>query len=136
MAAKEDRIYIRVSSELKEKIIGDARSNNFTWGASGADFSKYLRWIFEKYDARPIDRELYEDLINFYYDMTRVGGLLNQYVFHLNRELKIINSHGTNAQNRQLIKSLDDMKEMYEILERDLGSIKILISRIIERESV
>ena len=117
---KDAKVSFKLTRKEREEYENEAQNLGFSFSNGKVNFSKYLRWILE-HGQKPIDRSKYEQLFVELGNLTRLGNLFNQYLFHLNRELKILNDHADkNAQNKTVIKSIEttekDMKEMRKIM--------------------
>lgn len=100
---KREKLYIRICPKLKKQLMEEALNLGFYSGKTGKlNFSRYVRWIIRE-GNRPIDRKQYDELIRLNLNLIKLGGLSNQYLYHLNRERKILLDKGIEENNKKYL---------------------------------
>lgn len=119
MTKKSARLEIRINPKDKAELQEQAIHLGFVEGKGVPNFSRFCRWIFMN-GNRPIGREQYNELIRLNQNLIRYGGLLNQYLYHLNRERKILLDKGIEENNKKYLETLGKQNQQ-------LNEIKILL---------
>lgn len=123
MTKKSDRLEIRISPQIKNRLQEDALNLGFGQGQGIPNFSRYCRWILRN-GNKPIDRSQYEELIKINHNLIKLGGLTNQYLYHLNRERKILLDKGIKDNNKKYLESLDQQNERLDEIKFLLLGLK------------
>jgi hypothetical protein len=123
MAKKTDRLEIRISPQIKNRLQEDALNLGFGQGQGMPNFSRYCRWILRN-GNKPIDRSQYEELIKINHNLIKLGGLTNQYLYHLNRERKILLDKGIEDNNKKYLENLDRQNERLDEIKSLLLDLK------------
>ena len=132
--AKETIVGFKVSYKEKALIEAEAASLGFKKGKGGANISDYLKYRIQN-SAAPIHRHMYQDLINVNHNLIKIGGLFNQYMHHLNRELKLLNDLGINENNKHLLKRLNSEKSELQELKESVSEMHKVMHKIFLEEN-
>lgn len=135
MPQKTAKISFKCTEEERQKYDDEARSLGFSFSSGKTNFSKYLRWILEN-GQKPIPRDHYQDLQTMNQDLVRLGSLFNQYIFHLNRELKILNDRGMEDEsNPRIVQDLEKVEEKFSDLYALVNETHEMVMQSALRES-
>lgn len=125
------RVSVKMTWNEKDRLESEASDLGFLSGKGQPNLSEYIRWTL-KYGQKPIDRSYYFDALKHNANLLRLGGLFNQYMFHLNRELRIMNDKGIVDNNKRLcreienqIKDFTEMRAMIKDTHRVLHEILV-----------
>jgi len=136
MAEKTSYIRVRTSPQDKAHLIEAARIGGFTDRGGKPKLSSYIRWILE-HGAKPIDRDTYSDLKQLNHNLIKTGTLLNQMLFQINKERKILNSEGGhNENNKHFLSRLNEVEALILDLQNIEKDIQKAQRNIVVRESV
>lgn len=114
MASRKKTLHVRLTEREYDAILSEAETLGFRLGESKVQLSRYVRWKLE-HGISPIDRSDYKKMQVFAHDLSRLGSLFNQYMFHLNRELRILNDKGLYDDSvKSVIRDLKSANEKFE----------------------
>lgn len=135
MGSKTTNINVRTTPIEKQMIDDDAARLGFQTKTGKPKTSAYIRWILE-HGQKPIPRPDVMKMIKYNSDIIRLGGLLNQMLYNIHKERKILNSDGRQDENNiHFLKRLDRIEDLLS----DILELKKDISKhnknIIEQES-
>ncbi len=113
--SKTNRLGIRVSDDVKNELERKAISCGLVSKTGKPHLSKYIRWVLEYAENEPINRDQYEELLTLRVDLARLGGLFNQYIYHLNGERRKLLDNGLDdAPNIILINNFEKAEKKFE----------------------
>lgn len=125
MAEKTENIKVRISPQEKADIEKRAILGGFKTRTGRTKISAYIRWILE-HGEKPIDRAAYAELKQLNHNLIKAGTLLNQMLFQINKERKILNEKGhAKSSNQHFLTSLNDI----ETVINDIKNIEIDIQK-------
>jgi len=134
-AKKTAVITCKITPEERALYEQEAISLGFAFNKKKANFSKYIRWILE-HSQKPIERERYNEFVRLNQDYARLGNLFNQFLFHLNREYKILVDKGLDHENnRGLVDDILVTKERFEPLAEMTYEMQSLLLEILKKET-
>jgi len=132
---KSSVITCKMTPEERTLYEREAISQGFAFNKKKANFSKYVRWILE-HGQKPLDRERYNEFIKLNQDYARLGNLFNQFIFHLNREYKILVDKGLEHENnRNLVDGIVTAQERFEPLADLTYELQSLLLQILKKEA-
>lgn len=131
---KTSIITFKIDPVQKKKILADAASVGFGQGKGKASISDYIRYCLNS-NTKPIHRHMYQDLINVNHNLIKIGGLFNQYMHHLNRELKLLNDLGIDENNKHLLKRLNSEKSELQELKESVAEMHKVMHKIFLEEN-
>jgi len=132
---KTVRLGIRCSPEERDAWLESAIARGFCFNQKKGNMSQFVRWVME-HEQKPLDRERYDEFIRINQDYARLGSLFNQYVFHLNREYKILVDKGLEHENnRNLVEGIHEAIERFEPLADLTYELQSLLLHILKREA-
>ncbi len=123
------RINLKATYKFKHQLMNEAIHLGFTDSKGKLNFSRFLRWILRK-GNRPIDRSQYEELIRFNQNLIKLGGLSNQYLYHLNRERKILLEKRIEENNKKYLENMDSHNEHLKEIKSLLSELKQVSEKI------
>ena len=132
---KTERINLKVSKKFKQDVMSDAANLGFFSGKGRPNFSQYLRWILRN-GNKPIDRDQYDELIRLNINLIKSMTLFNQYLYHLNRERKVLLERGIEGNNKHFLKSIDGQKVEVDGIKSILLEMQKIAQKIYILENV
>ena len=128
-------IGLKCSQQERDKWLERAIERGFDFSKKKANMSQYIRWCLD-HEQRPLDRERYDELVRLNQDYARLGNLFNQFLFHLNREYKILVDQGLEHENnRGLVDDILVTKERFEPLADMTYELQSLLLQILKKEA-
>ena len=85
---------------------------------------------------QPMHREGYQYLVQNIQNLNRLGGLINQYMYHTNKERLILREKDLDHENnRGFLKTLDKKNDQLLALHSEIKSLKNTLKTIVEMHS-
>lgn len=136
MANKTHFIGFKTTSEAKEKLNKQVANLGILTKTGRPNISGCIRWLLDK-SHYPLCREKYENLTEHNLNLIKIGGLLNQTLYHLNREIRVLNDKGLHNENCQTtLKSLSQLEAYYNSLKKEIDEQKKTLQHIVNIEGV
>lgn len=126
---KTERINIKVSKKFKQGVKSDAANLGFLQRNGSPNFSQFVRWILRN-GNKPIDRDQYDELIRLNINLIKMMTLFNQYLYHLNRERKVLLDQGIEGNNKHFLKSIEIQKIEIDEIKGILLEIQKITQKI------
>lgn len=123
------RINLKLTPKDKQQVVNDAANLGFFSGKGCPNLSRYIRWVL-RHGNKPIDREHYKELILLNLNLIKSETLFNQYLYHLNRERKMLLEKGIEDNNKQFLANLDNQKEEVAEIKSMLQSMQKIMHKI------
>jgi|GEM_PF-1691495 len=128
-------IGLKCSPQERDKWLERAVERGFDFSKKKANMSQYIRWCLD-HEQQPLDRERYDEFVKLNQDYARLGNLFNQFLFHLNREYKILVDQGLEHENnRNLVEGICEAQERFEPLSDMTYELQSLLLQILKKEA-
>ena len=136
MAKKTHFIGFKTTNEAKEKLNIKVAELGILTKTGRPNISGCIRWLLDK-SHYPLCRQKYKNLTDHNINLIKIGGLLNQTIYHLNREIRVLNDKGQHDENSQTtLKSLSQLKHYYVSLKEEVDEQKKTLQYIVNMEGV
>ncbi len=136
MAKKTQFIGFKTTNEAKEKLNKQVADLGILTKTGRPNISGCIRWLLEK-SHYPLCRDQYKNLTDHNINFIKIGGLLNQTLYHLNREQRILNDKGLYDENSQTtLKNISQLKDYYKLLKDEVDMQKKTLQLIVNVEGV
>ncbi len=126
---KRERINLKVTGKFKRELMSEAANLGFFQGKGRPNFSRFCRWVLLN-GNRPIDREHYDELIRLNINLIKSMTLFNQYLYHLNRERKILEEKGIRDNNKKFLFALEGQAQEVAEIQAMLREMQKITQKI------
>lgn len=135
MAEKTENIKVRISPQEKDEIEKRAILGGFKTRTGKTKISAYIRWILE-HGEKPIDRSAYSELKLLHINLIKSGALLNQMIYQINKERKILDESGyADTSNQHFFTRLNEIESVINDIKSVEYEIKKAQKKIVMKES-
>ncbi len=147
MANKNKTITVRLGAFEEQKLSQDIEASGFSKGRDKSknqsvkgirkpNTSDYIRWLI-RHGVKPISRKHYSQILKVNMNLTRVGGLLNQFLYHSNKERKIMNDNDLyDENNKAFLNRLNHLEKVIFEISDDLKLIKSIMHETAKLEGI
>lgn len=139
MANKNKTITVRLGTFEEQKLAQDLEASGFSKGRQKSgkpNISSFIRWLI-LYGTKPIKRKHYAQLIKVNVNLIKVGGLLNQFLYHANKERKIMIDHDLfDENNKSFLNRFDHLEKLVFEIHDDLKLMKNIMHETLKTEGV
>lgn len=136
MAKKTHFIGFKTTNEAKKKLNTKVAELGILTKTGRPNISGCIRWLLDK-SHYPLCRKRYKDLTDHNLNFIKLGGLLNQTLHHLNREIRVLTDKGLHDETSQTtLKSLLQLRDHYLSLKEEVDRQKKTLQYIVNIEGV
>ena len=133
---KNSYLKVRLSKDEKDQLEQLAKDYGYVKNSGDGDQSKYVRAKLFSDTMQPMHREGYQYLVQNIQNLNRLGGLINQYMYHTNKERLILREKDLDHENnRGFLKTLDKKNDQLLALHSEIKSLKNTLKTIVEMHS-